>query len=405
MRFDARGRLSASALAYAVLISLVLTLITLALMMAFQLHSSRIADITDMHRSVRNAESGLLLLLSDPTVASTSVLHKDLYGDRADSVRLERRTWGAFQVLRSTATCGIQTADLMVLAGSMVNDSVPSLILADKGKPLSLCGETRISGDCLLPKSGVKRAYIEGKNYVGRELIYGRQLQSPSSIGQVQVPDFSDHISSNLETIDFEDLDVLTVERSFSTPSLLIGSSEPMLLNGVNWSGNILVRSDTEIIIGWNSHLSRCMVSAPKVTIESGFEGDLQVYGDSVIVEPNVRLDYPSGIYISEIKNAVVSIGEDCTVLGQILVSSMEAPLVSIGSNSGIYGEVVNPGITELKGKVYGQLQTGGFVLRTPSATYENHLLDVVIGMEHLPRPFVSYIRANGNLSQITRLQ
>lgn len=403
-----QGRLKASALAYAILISLVISLITLSVIMAFGLHQKRMADIGDMHRSARNADSGILLLLTDEQLASSGPVQNDLFADGLDTVRLERRPWGAYQVLISQAGCGRHQALKVVLSGSVMGDSMVTLWLADQGRPLSLCGNTRIVGTCHLPKAGVKRAYIEGKNFVGDRLIFGQQLTSGSSVPEMLPITFEDHLLEGQEKLIFEEMDVFTIDRSFNTPTLLISSTEDIQLDGADFSGNLLVISETAIYVGRNTKLSRCMLQAPKVTVESGFVGDVQIYGDSVELEEGVRLDYPSGIYaINPERGHDVLIGEESTVIGQVLMGEPSGGkgLLRIAKDARVYGIVTNQGLTELKGSVHGQLMTSGFTLRTPSSTYDNHLLNATISNEELPPEFVGCIR-NGSLQRsITQLQ
>ncbi len=402
------ARLKASALAYAILISLVISLITLSLILAYGIHQKQLAHIENMHRSVRNAESGLTLMLTDRTIASEAPLSMDLFGDGIDSVRLERWNWGAYQIVRSEAKCGKQVVSQIILAGNEPRDSLITLYLADKGKPLSLCGRTRITGTCQLPKSGVKRAYIEGKNYVGRELIYGRRNLSGTSVPDIAVAEFSKHADLDVEQMLFEDLDFSTVHRSFNEKTLNIYSSEMLYLDGVSFSGNILISSEKEITVASNSEISRCIFHAPKVNVESGFEGDMQVYADSIYVDHNVRLDYPSGLYATlKGENRSVVIGENSTVIGQVLLTSSKEKesFLRIEKGSEIYGSVNNQGFTELKGSIHGQLFTEAFILRTPSATYENHLLDATVSLEKLPEAFIGPMQENGALAMITRLE
>ena len=56
------------------------------------------------------------------------------------------------------------------------------MYLADQNKPLSLTGRTQITGNCYLPKAGVKRAYIEGKSFVGNKLINGTKYNSNKTL-------------------------------------------------------------------------------------------------------------------------------------------------------------------------------------------------------------------------------
>ena len=403
MRIDLWKGLKASALVYTVLISLILSLITLSLITAMQLHNQRIAEITDMHQVVRNADSGVTLMLADPQLGRSGTVGADLFGDGADSVYLKRIPWGGYEVISVQAKRRRQTANKHVLVGAVMSDTMNTLTMADQGKPLSLCGDTRIEGPCLVPKSGVKRAYIEGKNYVGRKLIYGSQSKSPASLPSVSIPAFNELISEDAEVMDHEDLQVLTLEKSFADKQLLIESVDRVDLSRMSCSGNVLIRSETGIHVGSSTELSGCILSAPKVSFDRGFEGDVQVYADSVTIGLEVKLKYPSGIYS---KDGAVSLDEGAILAGYIVMERSNAePVVSLADDVKVYGTLYNQGMTELKAAVYGQLLTGGFILRTASATYENHLLDAVISQSELPRPFATHVTGDAGLITIKELK
>lgn len=402
-QIEFRPRLKASAFAYAVLISLVLTLITLALVSAMQLHQHRLARITDIHQVGRDLESGMELMLTDPSLAQNGVMAMDLFGDGRDSVFLERRPWGAFEVISVMARCGSQRQSRHELVGTMVPAEGPVLTLADKGKPLSVCGNTRIQGDCRLPEAGVKRAYIEGKNYSGRELIYGAVSQSASGLVELPIHRILTLLEGANESIDFQEVTSGSLRHSFSENTMVIRSNEPIDLFGMEINGNILIHSDVEISVGSSSSLSRCILSAPKIRIDRGFKGDVQMYGDSVIVDTEVQLEYPSGVYSN---GGYIRIDNGSMVAGTIVNHRSNGQgLIEIGSKSKVYGVVHSEGGLELRGSIYGQVFTEGFVLRTASATYENHLLDATIQREGLPLPFGGVVQPDGKRIQLTALQ
>jgi hypothetical protein len=63
-----------------------------------------------------------------------------------------------------------------------------------------------------------------------------------------------------------------------------------------------------------------------------------------------------------------------------------------------VTGLVYTPGYMDFKGDVTGSLYCGGFILRTPSAVYENHLLNAVVNAVELPGYYVG--RFIGTISE-----
>lgn len=395
-------RFRGSALTYAILISLILTLITLSLVSAMQLHQHRLAGITAMHQVVRDVDSGLELMLADPSMGKEKLARIDLFQDGRDSVYLKRKPWGAFEVVSVRAKCGNQTETRRFLVGTLLSTESPVLTLVDHGKPLSLCGETNIQGDCKLPKAGVKRAYIEGKNYVGKELIYGHQSVSKASFPNMEVTAFQELVDAETEVIEFDAVSGRSLRRSFSKPSLLVKSIDRIDLFGMDIEGNVLIRSENEIHIGASTNLSRCVLSAPKVTVERGFVGDAQIYGDTVIMGTEVLMEYPSCIFSN---GGLIQVRNGSSVAGAIGMSNnMGEAILEIEAEASVYGLVHIKGSTQLKGSVFGELLTERFVLKTASATYENHLLDATIAQEGLPRPFAGPVGL-GTQVQLATLQ
>lgn len=398
-------KLKGSALLYVLIITLVMTLMTLAAFATYQYHQKELAAISDIQRSIRNAESGLVLLRSDSGLGRESEV-VDLFGDEEDYAHVFRFPWGAYEVLVSEGISGRETTRSAELVGSVNLDTASALTLIDHGKPLSLCGKTRLEGTCYLPRSGVKRAYIEGKNYVGSDLVYGERLVSAGVFPESRWIVFK--TPDNVEALHFDELQSRNIDRSFHKTTLLIWSEDEIYLDRIEVNGNIIVKSDTRVIISESCELQNCIVQAPEVIIEDGFIGAMQVFSNNVIVGDNVSLRYPSSIFCEPVKlENGVSIGANSTFVGEVQLRSNEGEkhLISIESQSRMVGTVITNSVVELKGVIEGELITEGFLLRTPSATYRNHLLDATVSRLKAPSNLLSAASVNSKLATISKLK
>ena len=150
--------LKASALFYALSISVLIALVSSAILSCA--YFSRLNTQHDQLKEnlFRNARSGITLLLGDEQTDFSSPVETDLFLKGGDSVLLQKKYWGIYEVAVSKAHHGNSSAEMIVLAGcaEKENDRT-ALVLADMDRPLSVCGNTKLVGDCFLPKAGIQQ--------------------------------------------------------------------------------------------------------------------------------------------------------------------------------------------------------------------------------------------------------
>lgn len=401
--------LKAGSLFYAIVIALIIAVVS-GMFILFSYYN-RIQNIwiEQNQKLILNANSGLKLLLSSNEYLDlNSQKEIDLYGENTDSVRLERRHWGAFEIAVANAHFKNNSSLKAAIIGNNIStDKTTALFLADLDKPLSLCGNTQLSGTCYLPKAGVKRAYIEGQSFSGEKLVNGEIKESGNTLPEIN----QSLIESNRKYFQgvFETSDSLydatitpipdTVINSFKEQTKIIKSDQPIALINNYIRGNVRIISKTSVFIGASAKLEDIIVYAPQVIVEDGFTGNLQIFSsDSVAIGKECKLAYPSAINIirtgSSKDNITIKIGEDTEILG-VIFGYQESNtfrknlLVSIDKGVKITGQVYVTGSVDLKGQIYGSLYCQKFVLVTPSSVYENHLLNAVIDITKLPASFV----------------
>jgi hypothetical protein len=342
----------------------------------------------------RNARSALTwLMVSDTDMKENTLM--DLYGEESDSVMLRKASWGAYDVATVKSVSGKYSLTKTVLYGYKPDETLSgALYLTDLSRPLNLCGKTSITGTCYLPEAGVKRGYIEGKSYEGKELIKGATKLSKNSLpplekqiikrlsGFVSDQPFAQHVYKEIQ------LTSDSLIQSFMDTTVLIRMNGS--LSGNYYSGNILVYSDKTIEVEAGTFLEDVILVARSIRIKKGFKGVVQAFAvDSIIVEEEVKLNYPSalGLFKKDYKTSqpFIKVMKKSVVSGMIFTSQSEfvndlkQTLISIDKEAIVKGQVYSDGFIDLKGEVLGMVWCNKVLLKTASSIYENHLLDAII--------------------------
>src|SRR5690554_8223894 len=81
-----------------------------------------------------------------------------------------------FNFATVTAVKNKRTLTRALLTGIKVNPkNLPALYLSDNNKPLKITGNTILRGALFVPKRGIERAFIQGKNFSNKDLYIGRK--------------------------------------------------------------------------------------------------------------------------------------------------------------------------------------------------------------------------------------
>jgi hypothetical protein len=407
-------RLKSSSIYYALFLSVVFGLFLGGMILFSSLNRQFSAqlDVQDILRS--NAKSGIQYGQANYQELEVNKPQEiNLFGEGIDSVLIEKKQWGAFTIISSTAHHKSSSVNKVALSGQMNNPSDPNLYLVDQGRPFSLCGATKLEGKCMIPKAGVKRAYIEGKNYQGDKMIYGTTGVSERSLPTIN-KDFVASLQKLSGEIRIWEDDQDSIVNSFSNEGLHFIVDHSAALENIYLNGQIVIEAKDSIFVGASSQLENVIIKSPVIYIEKGFVGTAQfLASERIVLEDEVTLLYPSvlGIIESDIskeRNAQITVGEGSHVLASVFPLSenpnFRLPVqLSIEKEAEVDGLVYCQGRTQLKGTVKGNLFTQKFYLETAASKYENHLLDAQI-LDALPDDFV-YISLFENANPLTQIQ
>jgi hypothetical protein len=358
-----------------------------------------------------NISSGMEVLLLE-SFSTDSLQKLSLFGTDQDSVLLLKKSWGIYQSAVVKSWIGTDTLKKAFLIGSALTDTLKVLYLADEDRPMSISGKSLIKGTAYLPKSGIKAAYVESSGYNDKTLVYGkikdsgRALPDPDAALMKNLQEMLSELdqreqqkgSASGRSADLPD----TVTNSFFNPIKRIrAGKEALILSRIRASGNVIISSDSLIVVAADASLDGVILAAPQVRIESNFKGNVQVLAsDSIMVGDSVRLDYPSALMV--LKNdtakfqARISVGKNSVISGQLFAwekeRSLLMPIISIGEHSLIKGEVWSQGYVALSktSEVWGSVSAIRLMARVSSAIYENYLIDVRLDKSRLPKYYLS---------------
>lgn len=397
-------RVRSSALYISLIISMLIVLICGSLLMIAYIY--RMQD-KRQDRAIllrQNLRSGMQVLMSSSfppdTLMSTALFEAGAEGQMDDRVLLEKRQWGIFELGLVRSFQDRDTLKRAFLMGTAPEDSLKVFYLADEDRPMSISGDSRITGTAYLPKSGIKAAYVESRGYEDKVLVHGTTRDS-----RREMPGIDEDLMNQL-------LALLQPGRggrkavpdsavnSFFNPVMDVHVAEPMQLDDFKAAGYVVLSSDSSILVGARAKLDKVILVAPYVRIADGFRGCVQVVAsDSVVLGNSVQLRYPSALML--LKNdtakfqARIAVGKDSAIDGLLFARERERseqmPLISIGQGSVLRGELWCSGYAELNKqvRVEGAVSVIRLMARLSGAIYENYLIDVKLDKPALSKYYL----------------
>lgn len=390
------GKVNASALYIVVVMALVIAILCTAMISAayFYRLQSQVKSRGDKLRN--NIQSGINLLLagSDSTFNKGKMLA--LFQDEEDSVFLKKIAWGVYQVGISKAFVQQDTSyEVFMIANRVDSAKWSSLYLQDEDRALSVSGNTSITGNAFLPKSGIRAAYVGNNAYTGnKQFVSGHIKHSESSL-----PILDDKTLMQLHELSIAEAaeripdSGKVIQNSFFLPAMIFNlKKKPLRLQKIHLSGNIILRSDTTIFIDSSVHFNNILIYAPAVVIGEGFSGSCQVFAsDSISTGKNCRFGYPSVLGLvrfegyAKKQQGLIRIGENSHMSGLIFAYEKEPgelkPIIALNKSVIISGQVYSQGNISLQDsvKIHGNLTTRRFLYQKDNGSYENYLINVRI--------------------------
>lgn len=313
-------RLNATSLPIVLVISV---LIMILILMAFEFWNINSFYYMRYHihkQQKLNLSSVLTIFCSDSMLSEQMKIEKkyQLYDeDDRSIVYVDSYLWGLYECI-SLKNFDKSICDVYLLGKSLDTNYSPALWICDRDHSISLSGKAEISGKIYLPKNGINYINLNFDSYRGDIISSTNIYVSSKDLPLVD--------SAYLQSM--WDLKQALTPMVYSIPSYYYSFSNDPLFKQITDEEEILYAKGRLILYGDRVYLkASCKVSdiiliARSVTIESGFNGALQIMAsDTVEIENGAYLHYPSGIYIHGNRNkAYLHVGSDSHIEGYAIV-------------------------------------------------------------------------------------
>ena len=332
----------------------------------------------------------------------------DLFGEGTDSVSIERKPWGAFDVAVVTATKRHMADTAMALLGSQfAAENQAALYLTNENVPLSVNEDAQVRGAVYVPKAEPARP--------ANLPLAGPPRTGPAVTGavrasQVQLPVKADSALARLR--DYAALQLQawlpagtqtsgtlhSQHRSFFGPATVLFQPDALTLRGVSLTGQIVVVSSRRLVVEASTQLDNVLLLAPVIIVRAGFRGRAQLIArDSLTLEPGCELAYPSlaAVFSGATTGSLLVLGENARVSGVVLAAqpasaAMQACTIRMAAGAAVEGQVFSAGTVENCGLVRGTLMCRRLVYRTPATFYNNYLVNMLLDRPGLSPAFLT---------------
>lgn len=393
--------LKAGALYFSIIVAFIIAMICASLIMLAAHYRGSYMKEMRMARLSRNMDSGVAYVLAENESTDHNITALDLFNDQTDSVLLEKKHWGIFSLATVKSFVLSDTLRRSFMMGLETTNDALAVYLSDEDRPLSVSGDTRITGNVEVPKAGMRKSYVESRPYSGDQLVYGKISDSKRTLGGLE----KKWIKEIEDKLDFDPSQLPVLKTEEERVSFFAAAKE-FNVSGLskldhNLSGQVVLYSDTVVKISADAKLDNTVIYAKAIVVADGFKGNCQLFArDSIIVGNNAVLSYPSvlGLVSKEkmVDQSKIVLGDNVVFDGIIFSyepkRSALQTLVALGENTIVKGEVYVTGLLKLakKVKVEGKVSCNRFIMKTPTTLYENFLVDVTLNRKARNRVYLS---------------
>lgn len=358
-------------LPYVISLSIVLTGIVSAFLMILYYQNIVWSAYEIKARIINNLKSGTELIqgsdISNFPIDSIFVI--DLYQEGRDSVFITREKWGIIDLVHVRAKDVHFERKMSLFMG--VSDSYlnrVALYLSDNlGSGLTVGGKTQFVGDVFVPKQGIHAASLTSNPFIYEKIYSGMKYQSETTLPPIKGEII--HAVSRLFSLIEKKDHVNTIGNvfrgknwhSFNEPCIIEYADIDLELDA-ELRGHFVIVSSKSILVKSTSVLHDVILISPKVKIESGFSGALQIFATNEIdIGSDVQLGYPSYLCCNDSENAKINIGRDSRIEGGIIQwpiqeGSLSGSGVVVSDYAELRGVVIASGIADLRGFIDGQV-------------------------------------------------
>ncbi len=354
----------AYSLPWAIMIMLIASIIITSVLITYKYSKHEIFqyhevsnNIDDINSALNICKNSRRLLLNDSIkLNSTSYVH------------YEKRPWGMLSVNIATINKLSSIKSKTILSGNFVEaNSLPSLVIKQARNKIHFGGDCQIRGSIYVPKGEIEKSIIEGqgisKVYFDKTKVFTSEKFNESFMFEAFTERLKEIAIYSKTKLDFEKNLKDSIINSFSNTTLYLHSMNKITLLKNYFEGNIVISSDSSIIVNNDCNLKNIILVAPSIKIDSKFIGSLQIFAtDTVIIGKKVVLKYPTIIVLSSSENnqnGQVLLDEDSELNGSIFnvcanKNQSSKDIIKTKTNSIINGAVFSTSSVDIQGNVNG---------------------------------------------------
>jgi hypothetical protein len=388
-------KIRASAMQFAILVATIIAILLGSFLTLSQTHLFFNTQSKILDNVIDSANAGIHYSLRKEHALIDSIsIENDIY-----TKMIKKTSWGGFLKISSTASAKTKSFSKIALVGSDYSNPALGIYLTEGILPLTLVGNTVIEGDAFVSEQGIQSGIIAGNYFNGMELINGNMNLAKQTLPELD-PTWRNDMKGLLDYVPFNSNKVMQQEsinkNSFFEKTIFVYDESKITLSET-YVGNIIIKSETEVVITSSAKLTDVVVIAPKISIEDGFVGSASFIAEErIVLAENVHLNYPSSLIIINIKidesKAVpkgeepIFIADNSSIHGTVIylderVEKMDNAMnlythISIAPLGTINGYVYCQGNIELMGTVTGAIYTNLFLSREFGSVFMNHIFN-----------------------------
>ena len=388
----------AGSLVYAIIISLIIGLICYTLLLTSgyaKIHQEIISVESELYRTNESAKRYYVSTIDALRISDqpTDLLENGMLS------QYSLKPWGLYNVLKVKTSFKNDSIQQTVLVGTKIDTEQIALYLTDRNKPLYMADKATIIGNARLPKGGIKVGYITSNAIYNKNFFQGIKLQSNN-----RLPALTNELFLIPNTIgDTLSIHEITNNKVFQNDFGLLTKVIEVTGNTIEdykIKGNIIISAQDSLYIKKNNQFEDIIISAPKIVVDTGFKGAVQLIAEEeIILKEDAVLEYPSTVMLRSTRRDTIfqkkqiQLQKNSKALGTVLIADTNIKThktITIEENATAIGTVFSTDKVQLKGKVIGSVYTDGFILRTKASIYDNYILNGIIDIKSLPSYFVS---------------
>jgi len=305
--------------------------------------------------------------------------------DERSKVFYNIKQWGFYECL-TVSSYDASLHSTRFVGKAEESSHAAAIWICDRDMSLSIAGDTEIEGLVYVPKRGFNYIEMVSIPFTG-EMISENSIRLSGRLLPAIDSSRIDYVSQ-LKEADISTSFTNTNAGYMSFGNETVHVAAPTITGNFTARGNVVLHGE-DVTISSETKISDVILIARKVTIESGFEGSLQIFaGDTVIIEKNVRLRYPSGVYLNGNSGKThLDLGQNSSIDGYAIVFGVHENITSFipdinyhqREESILRGLLYVDGIANLKGNIHGAAYIGVCYYLSGEIMYQETLFNTGI--------------------------